>query len=243
MRTMRGIFGRNGTRPHHRSGFTLVELMVAMTLALVVLAGVIYLFSSSNRTSVAQDHLVSTAQTVRSALEIMGHEFRMAGYIPLNNLPGGAATINADVAGQTWSNGVIERVEEAAANSITFVADLNEDGQAETVRYALNGMNLTRTSWEWQPGVGWVVQAPGVVNVADNITLLNLAYTFEDGDIGVPDDTDGDTTNDREDVRGVSITLTGQTKVPVDGAGGKQFRQRTLSFHVKTRNMGLDIGV
>lgn len=229
----------------HRSsgGFTLVELLIGMVIAMLVLAGVVYLFSSSNQTSVAQEKLVTTGQNVRSAMEIMAHEFRMAGYVPMDNLPGGANVIASDVSGQAWSNGQFERLEESTASSMTFIADLNSDNQAEAVRYNLNGTTLTRQSWQWVPGTGWVEQVPGTVNVIEDIVIFNISYIFADGTSGLPDNTDASTSNDRDDVRGLIISLTGETEEQVRGAGGAQKRQSSLRSFIKTRNMGLDVGV
>jgi len=226
-----------------RPGFSLVEMMLAMLMTTIVMAGMIYLFSSSNQAYVAQDEVVTVTQNIRSAMEIMGHELRMAGYISRENQPNGSSPINSDVSGQTWSDGALDQIEEAAASALTFVADLNADGNSETVRYVLNGTNLTRQSWEWNPGSNsWVLQVPGAVNVAENVTGLNFNYTFADGSKGIPDDTDGLDNNDREDVRAVTISMTAQTEVMVKGAvkGASGFRSQTLQTDVQMRNMGLE---
>jgi len=226
-----------------RPGFSLVELMLAMLMTTIVMAGMVYLFSSSNQAYVAQDEVVTVTQNIRSAMEIMTHELRMAGYVPRENQPNGSSPIGSDVSGQTWSDGSLDHLEEATASGLTFVADLNADGNSETIRYALSGTNLTRQSWEWNPGSNsWGLQAPGAVNVAENITGLSLNYTFTDGTTGIPDDTDGLNNNDRADVRAVTISITGQTEVLVKGAikGTSSFRSQTLQTDVQMRNMGLE---
>ncbi|MBU2547957.1 MAG: prepilin-type N-terminal cleavage/methylation domain-containing protein [Proteobacteria bacterium] len=240
-------------RPALRPGFTLIEIMISMLLATFVLAGAVMLFSSSNRAYVKQDAVVATEQNVRGAIEIMSHELRMAGYVPLDHLDPTSPSnvrITADVAGQSFSNGSLERIEEATANTITFLADLNSDGDVETVRYLLTGTNLTRQSWQWsRTGAGaWVAQAPdagGVaqaVIVAENVTGVTYTYMFADGDVGTPDDTDGDSTNDREDIRAITFMMTGRTNAQYAGApgGGTDYRYANLVTFIKMRNMGLD---
>jgi prepilin-type N-terminal cleavage/methylation domain-containing protein len=240
---------RTGMRP----GFTLIEIMIGMLLATFVLSGAIMLFSSSNRAYVKQDAVVSTEQNVRGAIEIMAHELRMAGYVPLDHLDETSPSnvrITSDVSGQTWSDGSLERIEEATANTITFLADLNADGDVETVRYVLTGTDLTRQSWQWdRTGAGaWVAQAQDAggaaqaVVVAENVTGMTFTYTFADGGAGTPDDTDGDSSNDREDIRAVSFIVTGRTVAQYEGApgGGTDYRYANLVTYIKMRNMGLD---
>lgn len=223
--------------PSWRHGFTLVEMMMAMLLATVVLAGVVLLFSSSNRAFVAQDQVVTMEQNIRGSLEILAFELQMAGYVPQENLAAGAGPITADVSGQSWTNGTFEKIEEASATALTFVADMNADNDAETVRYSLNGTVLTRESWQWErTSNSWVAQTAAPVPLAYNVTAMNIVYSFEDGDVGIPDRTDGDTTNDPDDVRTINISLT----VKDTDQAGVTPKYRTLQSAVKLRNMGLE---
>lgn len=61
-------------------GFSLVELMVAMTIGLVVLAGVGYVYLESRVSFRAVDNLSRMQESARYALEVMAHDIRMAGY-------------------------------------------------------------------------------------------------------------------------------------------------------------------
>ena len=224
-----------------RPGFTLVELLIAMGLATLVLAGMLTLFTTSNQAYVDQDQVVAAEQNIRASMEIMSYELRMAGFIPLANLPGGASAINSDVSGQTWTDGSFERLEEASANSITFIADINADDLAETIRYSLSGNDLQRQSWTWD-GAAWVAQAGGnAVVLAENITGVQFTFHFSDGSSGIPNDADSDANNDREDVRSIVMQVSGQTALNLSGGGKIQHRERTLQSRVDMRNMGLDV--
>ncbi len=211
----------------NNKGFTLIELLIAMGLGSFLLAGSISIFTYSNRAYIVQDEVVTTQQFVRSALEIMVHEIRMAGYVP---------TIAED------SLGNYEELSEATANTLTFIADLNADDIPDRVRYALTGTTLTMESWQWDdstnPGT-WVTQTGGVaVTLAEYITGLNFIYTFEDGTQGIPAGA-----SDRGNVRAVSITVTGRTAHEDASSAmaedGTYYRYRTLMSFVKMRNMGL----
>lgn len=209
----------------NNKGFTLIELLIAMGLGSFLLAGSISVFTYSNRAYVVQDEVVTTQQFVRSALEIMVHEIRMAGYIPSS---------------AEDSLGNYEELSEATANTLTFIADFNADDIPEKVRYTLTGTILTRESWQWD-GSEWQTQTEEedkAVTLAENITGLNFIYTFEDGTRGIPPGA-----GTRGDVRAVSITLTGRT-AHEDGnyaaaEDGTRYRYRTLMTFVKMRNMGL----
>lgn len=209
----------------NNKGFTLIELLIAMALGSFLLAGSISVFTYSNRAYVVQDEVVTTQQFVRSALEIMVHEIRMAGYVP----PSAEDSL-----------GNYEELSETTANALTFIADLNADDIPERVRYTLTGTTLTLESWQWDDSTGqWVTQTGGeAVTLAENITGLNFIYTFEDGTRGIPAGA-----TDRENVRAISITLTGRTAHEDANAAaaedGTRYRYRTLMSFVKMRNMGL----
>lgn len=61
-------------------GFTLPEVMIAMALGSVVVAGGYAVLAGSERALVANDHIAATQQSVRLAMELLGQDIRMAGY-------------------------------------------------------------------------------------------------------------------------------------------------------------------
>lgn len=62
-------------------GFTLVELMVAITIGLIILAAVIRLFATSRATYTLQEGLARVQESGRFAVEFLAQDIRMAGYI------------------------------------------------------------------------------------------------------------------------------------------------------------------
>jgi type IV pilus assembly protein PilW len=62
------------------SGFTLIELMIAMAIAGVVLTAVYAAFGSQLKTHVGQQMTVEIQQSIRAAFTLMQHDIRMAGY-------------------------------------------------------------------------------------------------------------------------------------------------------------------
>lgn len=61
-------------------GLSLIELMVAMVLGLLVLQGIIVLFSETNRVHARQNALIRLQENGRIALELIGDDLRKAGY-------------------------------------------------------------------------------------------------------------------------------------------------------------------
>ncbi|HQS82296.1 MAG TPA: PilW family protein [Thiobacillus sp.] len=61
-------------------GFSLVELMIAMTIGFIVLAGIGYLYVESRQAFRSMDNLSRMQESARYALEIVARDIRMAGY-------------------------------------------------------------------------------------------------------------------------------------------------------------------
>ena len=69
-----------------QTGFGLIELMIAMTLGLVLLGGVGYVFIGSRGAFRTTDNLSRMQENARYALEVMSRDIRMAGYIGCGNI-------------------------------------------------------------------------------------------------------------------------------------------------------------
>lgn len=61
-------------------GYSLVELMVALTISLIILAGVASIFATSRSTYQTDEGLSRLQENARFALDFMNREIRMAGY-------------------------------------------------------------------------------------------------------------------------------------------------------------------
>lgn len=68
--------------PITQRGFSLIELMIAITLSLVLVAGAMQLMLSTNTTYEASDDLSRAQESGRFALSLMSKDIRMAGYSP-----------------------------------------------------------------------------------------------------------------------------------------------------------------
>ncbi len=79
----------HGSLPRRNRGFSMVELMVALVITLILMAGVSQIFLSSKKSYVIQDTLGRMQENGRYAMEIITTDLRRSGYW------GGNADINA----------------------------------------------------------------------------------------------------------------------------------------------------
>lgn len=63
-----------------RKGFSLIELMIAMTLGLLLLAGLFYIYINASQSSRVQGALAQMQTNARYAFELMGLDIRMLGF-------------------------------------------------------------------------------------------------------------------------------------------------------------------
>ncbi len=107
--------------PHKESGFTLVELLIAMAISGIVLGAAVNTFLAQRWSYALQEHVTAMTQGTRAALEMVTREVRMAGYNP--------ARTSFD--GITYD-----------PTQVQIRADLNGDGDTadanETIAYVYN---------------------------------------------------------------------------------------------------------
>lgn len=87
---------------HTTSGFSMVELMVAITIGLIIMAAVSTIFVGSKRSYSTQDRLARLQENARFAVHYLTRDLRMAGYsgclddiINVNNTLNSGFTYNA----------------------------------------------------------------------------------------------------------------------------------------------------
>ena len=101
------------------SGFTLVELLIAMTIGLIILAALSSTFLMQRKIYDVQEQIVEMVQTARAAMDMMTREIRMAGYDPTG----------AGFDGITYSTSQLQIRSDLDGSGST-------DGTNENIRYA-----------------------------------------------------------------------------------------------------------
>jgi prepilin-type N-terminal cleavage/methylation domain-containing protein len=163
-------------------GVTLIELLVAMAVGMIVMAGIYGTYHGQEKAFVNQQLVVDMQQNVRAAMLLMTREIRMTGYDP-------AAADGIDNDGL---NGIDDAAESSGATLlkagkdwIQFSADLEGDGDVldanEDITYQISGSDLVR-----------IDAADGVEQiVAYDIEAVGFAYAYDEDTNGQLDTFDG----------------------------------------------------
>ena len=209
-----------------RSGFTLVELLIAMAISGVIMTGVYSAFKTQQDSYLAQDQIAEMQQNIRAGFYLMASDIRMTGYDPLD----------------TGNYGV----ESATSSKFVFTVDFNDDGG--TVG---SGERFTYELYTTGAGIRALRKIAGQSAVAENIEQLEFYYTLANGM-----QTTAPTVAQLELIRSVEISIlavTGnsdrnytnnQTYTSASGVdwspvANDNFRRRLQTMTVKCRNMGL----
>lgn len=67
---------------YSKYGFTLIEMLIALVISGLVLTAIYKAFISNNMIYIRQNKMINMEQNLRSAMNLMSKEIRMAGYTP-----------------------------------------------------------------------------------------------------------------------------------------------------------------
>jgi type IV pilus assembly protein PilW len=167
--------------PNNSKGFTLVEMLIAMVVGLIVMAGIYTAYVNHQRSHVNQQLMVEMLQNARAAMSLMKREIRMVGYDPAakDGVDNDAANGVDDVA-ESSSAGITtaEYDRPSGISILRFSADLNYNSSVdgdEDLTYTLVGTQLQRN--------GQIV--------AYDIEAVGFAYAFDDDGDGALDQSGG----------------------------------------------------
>ena len=220
----------------NRQGFTLVELLVAMGISAVVMAGIYTVYSSQQKSYTVQEQMAAMQQNLRAAIYFMEREIRMAGHDPTRKVVGGAG------------------IQTAGPNTINFTLDITDNpgtGDADGDTADANE-NITYSLYTADGIQKLGRKSTSTANnqpVAENIDALDFVYL----------DANGAPTATLANIRSVQITLVARTGREDPGytnneqfynqnpdgqeliytALNDSFRRKRLTTEVKCRNIGL----
>jgi len=156
------------------SAFSLIEVMVAMAIFSIIMAGVIAAFHEQLKLNNAQQGVSAMQQNARTAMYFLAREIMMAGFDPTGMANAGikpvtdrhdAVILSMDVTGGE-SDGVDNDSDGETDNLLEAdFGDGETDDSNEMITYALKNGQLTRASGGGSP------QA-----LADNIDALDFEY-------------------------------------------------------------------
>ncbi|WP_167227350.1 PilW family protein [Massilia rubra] len=212
-------------------GFGLIEVLVAMTLGLVLLGGVGYLFIGSKQMSVAQSDGVRMNESVRNAMDVMGRALRQAGYklnVDMPLVPGPLSGADGGGAAQTAGSDILIVRHDPAWTATSAATGLRSGSEVncEGVTVASNNPNATGTGAPG-PNVAQVVyqfrvvgtqlkcfatdnqavNLTGGVVVAENVENMQVSYGIGSGNEVVTSYVNNPTQAEYGQVSAVRITL------------------------------------
>lgn len=226
-----------------QTGFSLVELLVSLALALVIIAAFSSAFVSQRRTYAVQEQVAGMIQTARSAMDMIGREAKMAGYSPKGYDRG----FESDpTTGQTAPN--MQRTDPTASRfvgipydstKLKIVADLNGDGETngtasnddenEEITYSYNA--TTHQIERLDPYVGADPQP-----FADQIQSFQFKFFDKDG-------SEVTSSTQQKDIRQIQIKIVSRTADPdpkyTDPTYGDGYRRYELTSFITPPNLDL----
>ncbi len=232
-----------------QGGFTLVELIVAMFIAVFLLTGIYKIYISLNQSHFTQQQVVQMQQNARAGQYYIAKDIRLAGYDPtdeadsgITNAAANTITYTMDITGgesdgvDNDQDGLADGADDptVGAPDESIFSDGVTDDPGEQVTFQLNGGSLQRVSNVTR-------------TIADNIDAINFVYLGEDGATEVTDLTL---------IRYVQISLVCRTPKKIKGytddrvyqnpqgttilgAQNDAYRRMLMTTTVKCRNLGL----
>lgn len=171
---------------HRQHGLTLVEIMIALTISLVLLAGVLQIFISNQQTYRVQEAAARVQESGRFAFNFMTRDIRMAGFFgcgSLVNTPNNIVDQNddgiADSVANFTGNGLQGWEEADLPIAMTETQNLAVGTSATTVVSGTDVISITR-------GSGTGVRPSGPMNSITAQIFLDPATAtglFQAGDI------------------------------------------------------------
>lgn len=161
---------------NNRSGFTLVELVVALGLTAIVATAVFNLFTSQTRSFDIQEQNVALHQNLRVSMEVMQRDLRMAGFDP--TITTGIFAIT-DVRNRDLTNALNINGE----HSIQFTADLDSNGvvgAGETFAYSIYDSPVATP--DGIRDLARQVGGGGRQMLGEAVENLGFAYAYTDDD-------------------------------------------------------------
>jgi len=218
-----------------RKGITLIELLIGLVICALVIGAIYRVFIAQSKAYVVQNQVVEIQQSIRTAMEIMVRDIRMAGFDFDNSTSPVRITDFKPNPPYLISGNSITIWYENYVEGSPIVSEIH------AVRYALNGSNLER-----QLTINGIAQPAEVI--LENVVGLELTCG-RDGRIGFEHTQDGIVNdwvdcgainNNQDKVIAIRVSLT--TRPVQNDPQDDRFTAispRTLNTMVALRNLSL----
>jgi len=203
----------------NRKGVTLIELVVGLIISGIVVAGVYRVFVAQSKAYTVQDQVVEVQQNIRSAMEILLRDLKMAGYDD--------DSLNSKIS--------IDNPISPADHSITTNYEYDNTHRYE-VEYRLDNGTLKR-QLTIHPDAG--LPSSITEDILENVEKLDLTYDVDTNDDGAVENWGVSAAGiDPSTIIAVLVTLQARP-TPVNPDVVKMVMPRTLTTRVALRNLCL----
>lgn len=213
----------------NESGFTLVELLVAMALTAVLGVTIAYTFRVQAFTHKTQEAVAALQQNLRTAMFFIEGDLRLTG-----SDPNGNATISGDTSENNGKKAGILTAENGNVTDTPILklamnrSDPPEDADFSAI---IGDEDREIVEYDVAESEGVLALRSNTQPVAEWITSLSLQYFDKDGNDLVIGGESGVRSDRLDQVRLVRVTLQGQIPVELGDI------QKTLTSDVWLRNM------
>lgn len=198
------------------TGFTLVELLIAMTIGLIILTALSSTFLMQRKIYDVQEQVAEMVQTARAAMDMMTREIRMGGY----------DRTDAGFDGITYD-----------ADQLQIQANINDDEDIINADGSYDdNENITYTYYDKNSAYPYEIKRKTgsgyFVSFAENIQSFTFVYLKADGVTEIT------TSAENDDIRQIKITITARTAKPdPDYTANGGYRTYTLTSYITPRNL------
>jgi prepilin-type N-terminal cleavage/methylation domain-containing protein len=184
----------------NKKGFSLVEIAVAIGILSIVLGAIYSVFAATNRSTTNNEVIAEVMQNLRTSIDFMEQDIRMAGLDRFG-------TANAGI-------------EVATAVKLRFTADRNMDGILndilEQITYFYDSANNRLRQCLWEETLN------DCETVAENVTNFQFAYIdSNDNQLAFP-------IADFSEIRTVVVTMNIEQPAGLSGPVGRTINKRIL---------------
>jgi prepilin-type N-terminal cleavage/methylation domain-containing protein len=208
----RQFVGQKAIHSYSKSGFSLVELILAMGISTVILIAIYSVFTITSKNFTTQNATASAQQSLRTAIGLMARDIRAAGLDPIDSDNFGFEHATRTKIGIT-------------ADSIDGSGEFNgtvDDTNFERITYEFKDNQIEQTLY------GDTASAAPLISNIDDVEFKY--FDSANNDLGDPVPAD-----QREDIRTVEIQIT-----VMEPAGIDEPVSRTLTRRVECRNMAFN---
>lgn len=124
--------------PYRTKGFTLVEIMIALTIGLILLVVIAQIFVTSRSTYTFEEGMARVQENGRFAMEFLASDIRMAGYMGCSS----KLTMGAKDASDNCSTGSVCVIVDPPSDVYNYIAE-----GIRAYRYTGNGTGANLTDW------------------------------------------------------------------------------------------------